>query len=167
MTMSSYGAVGQCLQPKPEPKPEPKPNAAPAIWTLHLQKHWKGTALPKVPSAWYNTTVRVLWVLPQNHPDLLFTAFLKAFIKGAASLLHATLHFSHRVKRRLRSIILVLESRNRSLFLNTFMDPKAAQGWLPSHAVQQQRYVQETTVITLQSPGVMSHPCSEPAHPTP
>lgn len=170
MTISSYWAAGQCLQHKPEPKPEPKPehkpNATPAIWTLHLQKHWKGTALPKGPSAWYNTTVSVLWVLLQNHPDLLFTAFLNVFIKGAVSLLHATLLFSHRVKRRLRSIILVLKARNRSLFLNTFMDPEGSPGWLPRCAVQQQQCVQETTVITLQSPGVMSHPCTGPAHPT-
>lgn len=38
---------------------------------------------------------------------------------------------SYRVKKRLRSIILVLESRNRSVFLHTPMHPEAPWGWLP------------------------------------
>lgn len=99
--------------------------------------------------------------MPPNHPDLLFTAF-----PVAASLLHATLHLISRgkkKKKRLRNIILVLEARNKSVFLNTFTHPEAARGWLPGGAAQPRR-VRETAAITQQSPGLtiaaLLGPCS-------
>lgn len=66
-------------------------------------------------------------------------------------------------KKRLRNIILVLEARNKSVFLNTFMHPEAARGWLPGGAAQLRR-VRETAAIMQQSPGLiiaaLLRPCS-------
>lgn len=66
-------------------------------------------------------------------------------------------------KKRLRNIILVLEARNKSVFLNTFTHPEAARGWLPGGAAQPRR-VRETAAITQQSPGLtiaaLLGPCS-------
>lgn len=65
-------------------------------------------------------------------------------------------------KKSLRSIILLLEAQNRSIFLNTSIQPEAARGWLPSDAVQEW-HVQDTTVVTAE-PGLiitsLLWPCS-------